>query len=266
MHLPWRTGDADSRDQLAGGPPTDSPTELDECAPRFALQWTKTSSLAAAARLLHPPVNSGVRRATDIASAPDLSLLRVGAAAPAGGSNAARAGYRRRRGSWVAASHKPSRPPATRPTSGQGWCPGCSAVISTPTKEPITARLSTSTILMPAHLPACDAGWPGSLPAPGTARGRLLTAVQPGRHGLTPGVDLSTSRTWSPSTRSGGAGRPGPAMARCQDRPGASPARGAGTSGRQGRPSAGAERIRGWNSVLDRDGDRGGGEWGQGGG
>src|SRR5215207_2222095 len=108
MHLPWRTGDADSRDQLAGGPPTDSPTELDECAPRFALQWTKTSSLAAAARLLHPPVNSGVRRATDIASAPDLSLLRVGAAAPAGGSNAARAGYRRRRGSWVAASHSPA--------------------------------------------------------------------------------------------------------------------------------------------------------------
>jgi hypothetical protein len=41
------------------------------------------------------------------------------------------------------------------------------AVISTPTKEPITARLSTSTILMPAHLPACGAGWPGSHPAPG---------------------------------------------------------------------------------------------------
>src|SRR5512133_4285638 len=88
-------------------------------------------------------------------------------------ATAARAGYRRRRGSWVAASHQPSRPPATRPTSGQGWWPGCWAVISKPTKAPIAARLSTSTILMAAHLPVCGAGWPGSLPAPGEARGRL---------------------------------------------------------------------------------------------
>jgi hypothetical protein len=41
------------------------------------------------------------------------------------------------------------------------------AAISTPTKEPNTARLSTSTILMAAHLPARGAGWPGRLPAPG---------------------------------------------------------------------------------------------------
>ena len=39
----------------------------------------------------------------------------------------------------------------------------------------------------------------------------------------------------------------GPAMAAAKST-GASPARGAGTSGRRGRPSAGAERIRGWSA------------------
>jgi hypothetical protein len=66
-------------------------------------------------------------------------------------------------------------------------------------------------VLMAAHLPACGAGWPGSLP--GSGRG---TRTAPNGRTAGPawcndqGKRWSTSRTWSPSTRPGVRG-PGPA-------------------------------------------------------
>ena len=72
-------------------------------------------------------------------------------------ATAARAGYRRRRGSWVAASHQPSSPPTTRPTSG-ALLPGLLGGDQLADDGADRHQAEHEQILMSAHLRAGDAG------------------------------------------------------------------------------------------------------------
>jgi hypothetical protein len=144
MHRPRRTGDADPRDQLPGGPPTNSPTEPHECAAvgapaspgkqAIALPLPATKAGGSGATLHYRSFSVGGNRAAigraTRAEAPRDALMRAAPSAELGADpsgpppprrtahtrrSPAPRTYRRRRSSWRGTSPQSRRRPGSFP-------------------------------------------------------------------------------------------------------------------------------------------------------